>query len=417
MVALSREIPLVHELALGAAAGRADSRLAGWLEAGYRLPARYQAEPIGVELSAAALRVGLAVGPRETRFVSFGIGAGIGVQRTGSRRSAAAASVMPATADAFWSATARLIRRDRVAHDRPSDRRRQARWRLRGSRRPLRPPRCRRRRPSRGDPVPSRAAASASASAGGFDPFCAPTTRAGHDFNAPSRLLWFVAFSLLALLVVGCGDSAHTLGTTGTGGSGGAAGAAGAAGGGARAEMEAGAAVAAEPRRRDRGRESRAAAARPASRGTRAAAAGAGAAAGSERSRGTRRRTGGAAGVGGAAGRGGTGGGTGGAGGAAGRGGRAAAAADGGAGGGAICGGSPGIPCAAGLVCDIDTPNRCGSGSVTGRCITLPDRLYGRLQSGLRMQRANLFERLRAANARGPTRPRRRLRRDQLRVV
>ena len=108
MVALSREIPLIQELALGAAAGPAGSRLAGWLEAGYQLPARYQAEPIGVELSAAALRVGLAVGPRETRFVSFGMSAGLGVQRTWFAPLAAAASVMPATADPFWSASARL---------------------------------------------------------------------------------------------------------------------------------------------------------------------------------------------------------------------------------------------------------------------------------------------------------------------
>ena len=108
MVALSREIPLIHELALGAAAGPAGSRLAGWVEAGYQLPARYQAEPIGVELSAAALRVGLAVGPRETRFMSFGISGGIGVQRTSFVPLPAAASVEPAAADTFWSASARL---------------------------------------------------------------------------------------------------------------------------------------------------------------------------------------------------------------------------------------------------------------------------------------------------------------------
>jgi hypothetical protein len=107
-VAFSREIPLVHELALAAAARPAGSRLAGWLEAGYQLPARYQAVPIGVDLSAAALRVGLAVGPREMRFMSFGISGGIGVQRTWFTPLAAAASVEPAAADAFWSASARL---------------------------------------------------------------------------------------------------------------------------------------------------------------------------------------------------------------------------------------------------------------------------------------------------------------------
>jgi hypothetical protein len=60
------------------------------------------------------------------------------------------------------------------------------------------------------------------------------------------------------------------------------------------------------------------------------------------------------------AGRGGTGGGTGGTGGGT------------GGTGGAVCGGSPGIPCAGALVCDMDNPNKCGSGSVTGHCITLP---------------------------------------------
>jgi hypothetical protein len=105
---LSREIPLVQEVALGAAAGPAGSHLSGWLEAAYQLPARYQAEPIGVDLSAAALRIGLAVGPRQARFVSVAIGGGIGVQRTWFTPIGAAASVEPAAADAFWSASARL---------------------------------------------------------------------------------------------------------------------------------------------------------------------------------------------------------------------------------------------------------------------------------------------------------------------
>jgi hypothetical protein len=108
VAAFSREIPLVHELALGAAVGRAGSPVSGWLEAGYRLPARYDAQPIGVELSAAALRVGVAAGPRGTGFVSFGVSAGIGVERISFEPLAAAASVDPAPADTFWSASARL---------------------------------------------------------------------------------------------------------------------------------------------------------------------------------------------------------------------------------------------------------------------------------------------------------------------
>jgi hypothetical protein len=108
VAAFSREIPLVHELALGAAVGPTGAPVSGWLEAGYRLPARYDAQPIGVELSAAALRVGLTVGPRGTRVVSFGVSAGIGVERSSFVPLGAAASVEPAAADAFWSATARL---------------------------------------------------------------------------------------------------------------------------------------------------------------------------------------------------------------------------------------------------------------------------------------------------------------------
>jgi hypothetical protein len=108
VAAFSREIPLVHELALGAAVGRDDFPVSGWLEAGYRLPARYDAQPIGVELSAAALRVGLTVGPRGTRFVSFGISAGVGMERSSFAPLGAAASVAAAPPDAFWSATARL---------------------------------------------------------------------------------------------------------------------------------------------------------------------------------------------------------------------------------------------------------------------------------------------------------------------
>ncbi len=45
----------------------------------------------------------------------------------------------------------------------------------------------------------------------------------------------------------------------------------------------------------------------------------------------------------------------------------------GGTDGGATCGGSTSIPCPTGQVCDYNTPNRCGSGSVTGRCIVPPD--------------------------------------------
>jgi hypothetical protein len=193
-----------------------------------------------------------------------------------------------------------------------------------------------------------------------------------HSLVARGPLL---AFCFLALLVVGCGDSAHTLGSTGTGASAGATGAAGAGGGGT---------MGGNPGRGGDAPAGTSGATGGAIGGSGGAVAGSGGAAGSGGRGGTAAGGGGAtggatAGSGGAAGRGGTGGG-GGAGGAAGRGGTGGGGGAGGAAGrggtggagGAVCGGSPDIPCAGGLVCDINTPNQCGSGSVTGRCIPLP---------------------------------------------
>lgn len=107
--AFSREIPVVQDLAIGAAVRGTASHLWGWLEAGYRLPASEQAEPVGVELSAASLRLGLAVGQAGTRPLSLGGGAGIGLERVSFTPIGGAASVQPAAPDAFWSTSARLM--------------------------------------------------------------------------------------------------------------------------------------------------------------------------------------------------------------------------------------------------------------------------------------------------------------------
>ena len=106
--ALAPEIPAVAELALAAGIGRVGSPLSGWVEAGYRLPASYHAEPVGVQLSAASLRLGIAVGRSRARLVSFSAGAGVGVGRVWFAPIGAAASVVPAASDAFWTGTARL---------------------------------------------------------------------------------------------------------------------------------------------------------------------------------------------------------------------------------------------------------------------------------------------------------------------
>jgi hypothetical protein len=105
----SREIPVVQELALGAAVRGPASPFRAWIEAGYRPPVSEHAEPIGVQLSAASLRIGAAVGQTGARSVSFAGGAGIGLQRVMFAPIGAAASVQPAAADAFWAATARLM--------------------------------------------------------------------------------------------------------------------------------------------------------------------------------------------------------------------------------------------------------------------------------------------------------------------
>jgi hypothetical protein len=106
--AFAREIPLVHELALAASVGRATSALSAWMEAAYRLPASDRADPIGVELDAAALRLGIAAGQPATRFAAVGIAAGVGLQRISFTPVGVASSVEPAAAGTFWSATARL---------------------------------------------------------------------------------------------------------------------------------------------------------------------------------------------------------------------------------------------------------------------------------------------------------------------
>jgi hypothetical protein len=152
----------------------------------------------------------------------------------------------------------------------------------------------------------------------------------------------------LAVLAFGCRDSGHPLGSTGAAGRGGAGGTSSMAGAGGAAGTG--------------GTSSMAGAGGAAGAGDAAGAGGAGMA-------GAVAGSGGGA-SGGGAGRGGT---TGGAGGAAGRGGTGGAAGAGGTGGAATCGGSTSIPCPTGQVCDYNTPDRCGSGSVTGRCIVPPD--------------------------------------------
>jgi len=107
--ALAPEIPAVHELALAAVIGPIAAPVSGSVEAGYRLPASHHAEPVGVRLRGASLRLGISVGQSRMRVVSFSAGAGLGVERVWFAPIGAAASVAPAAADAFWTGTARLM--------------------------------------------------------------------------------------------------------------------------------------------------------------------------------------------------------------------------------------------------------------------------------------------------------------------
>jgi len=68
----SREIPLVQDVALRLAVRALASHLWSWAEAGYRLPASDHAEPIGVEISAASLRLGVGVGQTGTGRTGWG---------------------------------------------------------------------------------------------------------------------------------------------------------------------------------------------------------------------------------------------------------------------------------------------------------------------------------------------------------
>jgi hypothetical protein len=105
----SPQTSLVQELAIAAVIGRPTSHVWPWIDAGYRLPASDEAQPVGVELSAVSLRAGLAAGQARTRSLSFSGGAGVVLDRVRFAPIGAAASVAPAAPDAFWTVGARVM--------------------------------------------------------------------------------------------------------------------------------------------------------------------------------------------------------------------------------------------------------------------------------------------------------------------
>ena len=104
--AFSRDVPVVHELALGLSLGEA---LSLWTEAGYRLPTTYRDQSVSVELGAWAWRIGTSFRRRAGGWGAWGLGTGVGVNRISFAPGAPAADVDVAPAGHFFSITGRVF--------------------------------------------------------------------------------------------------------------------------------------------------------------------------------------------------------------------------------------------------------------------------------------------------------------------
>lgn len=107
--AFSREIPLIQELALSVGLTRQSRPFSVWIEAGYRLPTIYRAEPVGVALGANSVRLGMTLERRGGRRVSWGVGAAGGLNRISFAPSHAVPSFEAAPEGHFLTATGRLL--------------------------------------------------------------------------------------------------------------------------------------------------------------------------------------------------------------------------------------------------------------------------------------------------------------------
>ncbi|HVV16457.1 MAG TPA: hypothetical protein VHH90_04570 [Polyangia bacterium] len=105
----SHEIHVVQEIALAASVVASTRPVSAWAEAGYRLPASYHTDPVGVSLGATSLRLGVTFERRGSRRSSFGVGLGGGLNRITFAPSEAAASVDAAPEGRFFTATVRLL--------------------------------------------------------------------------------------------------------------------------------------------------------------------------------------------------------------------------------------------------------------------------------------------------------------------
>ena len=101
----SPQVRVVHELALSA--GLAAGSVGLWADAGYRLPATYQTDAVGVELAAWSLRLGVALRAGAPGPVTFGFGAGAGLDRIPFSPRAGASTIAVAPADSYFALSVR----------------------------------------------------------------------------------------------------------------------------------------------------------------------------------------------------------------------------------------------------------------------------------------------------------------------
>jgi hypothetical protein len=107
--AFASAVPVVAEIGLGGLARL--GWIAGWAQASYQLPARDDATPVAVELSAFALRGGLAVSRRLGSTFEGRLGAGGGVTRMSFTPQSDGLLATAAPPGTFWYGTGRVFTR------------------------------------------------------------------------------------------------------------------------------------------------------------------------------------------------------------------------------------------------------------------------------------------------------------------
>jgi hypothetical protein len=105
VLVFSPQIRVVHEVALSA--GLSAGAFGLWADAGYRLPATYQTDAVGVELAAWTLRLGVALRVGAPGPLTLGIGAGAGLDRISFSPRAGPSTMAVAPADSYFAPSVR----------------------------------------------------------------------------------------------------------------------------------------------------------------------------------------------------------------------------------------------------------------------------------------------------------------------